>query len=165
MEPYNANWKYLFDAEAKLLQNNLANYNTTIEHIGSTAVVGLGAKPIIDIMLGLQNFNSIHEIIKVLEALNYNYIAEYDKIIPERRFLRKIQNNISTHHLHIVETDSPFWKRHLFFRDYLRNNEATRDAYYKLKVALSKKTWKDGNEYANAKSDFIRKIENINNSL
>ncbi len=59
----------------------------------------------------------------------------------------------------MVERDKDFWIRHLKFRDYLRNSKKVREEYNRLKIALSKKDWRDGDEYANAKSDFIKKIE------
>ncbi len=91
--------------------------------------------------------------------LGYTYIAAYEDVMPYRRFFIKEKDGVRTHHIHMVEKDTEFWERHLAFRDCLRNNTLERQAYYKLKKELSSKEWKDGNDYAAAKTDFIRTIE------
>ena len=80
-------------------------------------------------------------------------------MMPYRRFFTKRQNGQSTHNVHLVGIGTEFWLRHLAFRDHLRNNAGDRDKYYELKKELAKRDWKDGNEYAAAKSEFIRLIE------
>ena len=79
--------------------------------------------------------------------------------MPYRRFFTKDSNGKRTHHIHMVEIDTEFWSRHLKFRDQLRNNSNYKDQYYKLKLDLAKREWKDGNEYAAAKSEFIKMVE------
>jgi GrpB-like predicted nucleotidyltransferase (UPF0157 family) len=94
-----------------------------------------------------------------LQTLGYQYIEEYNLIIPERRFFQKDKNGIRTHQIHMVSFHSDFWDRLLFFRDQLRNNPAIRKQYQKLKIELSKRPWNSVNDYANAKTDFIKSIE------
>ena len=127
----------------------------TIEHIGSTSVPGLGAKPIIDILLGVKVLSDADEIIPSMESIGYTYRANYENVMPYRRYFSKPDK----YHVHTVETGSPFWKRHMNFRNYLRLHNEERDDYYRLKVELSKKEWNDRNDYAYAKTDFIRNIE------
>lgn len=159
IEPYNPEWEVKFEKEAQLLLDTINEDLVRIEHIGSTSIKGLGAKPIIDIMIGINDFNYADDHISGIEKLNYQYISKYEDIMPQRRFFIKESAGKRTHHIHMVQYASSFWKRHLFFRDHLRTNKNDRDAYEQLKRELSRKEWNDGNEYADAKSDFIKNIE------
>ena len=159
IEPYSPEWKTAFKKESSLLLRTIGEPNIVIEHIGSTSVEGLGAKPVIDIMIGLKDFRTANNHIKAIENLGYRYISEYENVMPYRRFFTKDSNGKRTHHIHMVEIDTEFWSRHLKFRDQLRNNSNYKDQYYKLKLDLAKREWKDGNEYAAAKSEFIKMVE------
>lgn len=157
--PYSTSWIKGFKNESQVLQT-VFKEPVIIEHIGSTSISGLAAKPIIDIMIGLTNFQTAGEHVSSINRLGYEYISKYEKEMPYRKFFIKMDNGKRTHHIHMVEIDSEFWKRHLLFRDYLRNNEQARNEYAKLKQRLALCEWTDGDEYAAAKSDFIRRIEN-----
>jgi GrpB-like predicted nucleotidyltransferase (UPF0157 family) len=159
IEEYNSTWKLLFQQEQLILSKALLGIESTIEHIGSTSVEGLGAKPVIDILIGLKDFAQANDQVNKLTDLGYQYISVYEDVMPYRRFFIKECNGIRTHHIHMVETDSEFWIRHIAFRDYLRKNPEELMNYYLLKKELAQKEWKDGNEYANAKTEFIRRIE------
>ena len=159
IEPYNPNWANQFEKESELISQVLKDHSPIIEHIGSTSVKGLGAKPIIDILIGFPNFDTSKDAIKKIEKLGYTYVQEYEKEMPFRRFFFKTKNHQRTHHIHLVQIDSTFWKRHLAFRNHLRENQKDREEYYKLKQELSLKDWKNGDEYASAKNSFIRGIE------
>ncbi len=156
---YNPEWPKLFQAEKEALMNRLSGIESRIEHIGSTSIEGLCAKPIIDIMIGLNDFGLADQIIDRIVALEYLYVDKYNDIMPERRFFQKHKGNRKTHHIHMVGLDTEFWNRHLAFRDQLRNSKTDREDYANLKKQLAKQEWSDGNEYANAKTDFIRGIE------
>jgi GrpB-like predicted nucleotidyltransferase (UPF0157 family) len=130
-----------------------------LEHIGSTSIPGLGAKPVIDILLGVTRHRNAEDIIPKMELLGYEYVFKYEDVMPERRYFIKTVNGKSTHHIHSVEITSEFWKRHLLFRDYLRANSNIRNEYYELKKKLSEIDWEDKMGYTDAKTDFIRKIE------
>jgi GrpB-like predicted nucleotidyltransferase (UPF0157 family) len=130
-----------------------------IEHIGSTAVEGLSAKPVIDTIIGLPDFKTAGDYIKSIKDLGYEYISRFEDVMPYRRFFTKESSGIRTHHIHMVEAGSEFWFRHLAFRDYMRANINIRNEYQTLKKKLSEKEWKDENEYNAAKSDFIKGIE------
>lgn len=158
---YSEEWIRLFEKEKHLLQKALGIKTCIIEHIGSTSVKGLAAKPIIDIMIGLFDFSEADSLIVEIKALGYEYIPEYEDVMPYRRFFKKIIDGKVTHHLHMVSEGSEFWRRHLLFRDYLRKNSDIADQYASLKKDLAKREWNDTNEYAEAKSEFIRKIEKI----
>ncbi len=159
IEAYKPEWKTAFDRECHLLMNAIDAPDISIEHIGSTSVDGLGAKPIIDIMIGLRDFNMANHYIKAIEGLGYNYVSKYEDEMPYRRFFTKTLNGKRTHHIHMVEIHTEFWDRHLRFRDHLRENQEARDRYSDLKLNLARREWVDVNEYADAKTAFIRGIE------
>lgn len=153
LSEYNPNWRDTFSKEKKLLEDVLP-FNSQIEHIGSTSIQGLCAKPIIDILCGVDNFLLADELIDKIVALNYEYVEQYNAIIPERRYFKKIG-----FHIHLVQSGGQFWKRHILFRDFLRTNEIAKEEYACLKRQLINKDWIDGNEYAEAKTAFIKATE------
>lgn len=157
--PYNEAWAEAFQNEAKAIMAALPESGIQVEHIGSTSVEGLAAKPIIDIMIGISDFSTADEYIPLVTSLGYEYISKYENQMPFRRFFIKRNLDSKSHHIHMVEIATPFWERHLRFRDYLRSHPETRDAYAKLKMGLVEKDWPDENAYAEAKTDFIRSVE------
>lgn len=160
LEEYNASWPAVFAEEKRKLENIFPVENIAIEHIGSTSVVGLGAKPVIDMMIGVSDFSLANIFISGIEGLGYQYISSYESVMPFRKFFIKDDLGKRTHHIHLVEFNSDFWIRHLAFRNYLRENIEVRDEYYLLKKELSEKEWNSGDEYAAAKADFINEVLN-----
>jgi GrpB-like predicted nucleotidyltransferase (UPF0157 family) len=79
--------------------------------------------------------------------------------MPDRRLFTKHQGDTNTHHIHMVGRGSEFWERHLLFRNFLRENPDVANRYAALKKELAQREWQDGNEYAGAKTEFIRNIE------
>lgn len=116
-----------------------------IEHVGSTAVPGLAAKPIIDIMPGVRSLDAFAEHIASLESLGYQYAPETERPMPElndpgmpfRRYFRKDVDGVRAFHMHTVEVTSGFWHEHLLFRNYLRTNPDEAHAYADLKRTLA----------------------------
>ncbi len=157
---YRSEWQKIFEEERRLLQDVLGEASAKVEHIGSTAVNGLAAKPIIDIMVGLPDFSVADKLVLVIETLGYEYIKKYEDEMPFRRYFAKNLNRIRTHQIHMVEIGSEFWGRHLLFRDYLRQNPDMANEYAVLKKQLAECEWEDVNEYADAKTNFIKSIEN-----
>ena len=98
-------------------------YITDIEHIGSTSVVGLMSKPIIDILIGIPNQTNLDDCIDIISSLGFTYISKYENDIPNRRFFILDINNKRTHHIHLVKKDTDWFKRHIAFRDELRKNK------------------------------------------
>ncbi|HEY0029304.1 MAG TPA: GrpB family protein [Bacteroidia bacterium] len=156
LSEYNPNWQGIFLKEKNLLENVLPP-DSQIEHIGSTSIKDLCAKPIIDILCGLKSFLIPTELIDGIVGLNYEYVEEYNAIIPERRYFRKTGEH--NFHIHLVQNGGGFWKRHILFRDFLRKNEIIKNEYASLKRQLARKDWINGNEYAAAKTKFIKAIE------
>jgi GrpB-like predicted nucleotidyltransferase (UPF0157 family) len=157
---YRPEWRQMFEDEKRVLQMVLGDVPARIEHIGSTAVAGLAAKPIIDMMVGLEDFSIADEVVPKIEALAYEYIQKYEAVMPFRRFFIKEREGTRTHQIHMVGIGSEFWERHILFRDYLRGNPKVAEQYASLKKELAEREWSDVNEYADAKTEFIRKIEN-----
>lgn len=157
---YRPEWRKMFDDEKRIIQTALGDVPAQIEHIGSTAVAGLAAKPIIDLMVGLEDFSIADSVVPKIEALGYEYIQKYEAVMPFRRFFIKEQDGRRTHQIHMVGISSEFWERHVLFRDYLRQNPNVAEQYASLKKELAGREWEDVNEYADAKTEFIREIEN-----
>jgi GrpB-like predicted nucleotidyltransferase (UPF0157 family) len=142
--PYDPEWPHLFENERDLIYTTCGrDAFTTIEHVGSTAVPGLGAKPIIDMMPGLESLATAPPVIAALQSIGFVYVPEFeqsnqfDEGMPFRRYLRKDIAGERAFHMHMVEDGSDFWERHLLFRDYLRAHPEERDAYEHLKRALA----------------------------
>lgn len=123
-----------------------------VEHVGSTAVPGLMAKPIIDIAVGAQRLDP--QLVEAIVALGYEYKPEFELEIPDRRFLFKPDKV----HIHVVEMDGLLWKRYLFFRDYLKGHLKALRAYEELKLSLAR-DYTDRKIYTKKKTDFVRKVE------
>ena len=156
---YSPEWAKLFREERAALYAALQPAKVIIEHVGSTAVPGLAAKPIIDIMIGLPDFTIANSLVPPIIALGYDYIAEYETVMPERRYFQKTVEKKRTHHIHMVEVGSEFWNRLLLFRDYLRANAEAMREYATLKKSLASREWQDMNEYAYAKTEFVKDME------
>ena len=154
--PYDPEWVRRFDRERVVLGAVFGESEAVIEHVGSTAVAGLGAKPVIDVMVGLSRLADAEARTGSLEAAGYEYIQEYETQLPERRYFRKPRLGPSAYHLHCVVKGGAFWVRHLAFRDYLRAHPEAVAAYYELKCDLAARVSKE--EYTEAKSPFIEGI-------
>ncbi|MGJ3502051.1 dephospho-CoA kinase/protein folding accessory domain-containing protein [Piscirickettsia salmonis] len=157
LTPYNSNWPTLYQQEKIVLLKHINHLINTIEHIGSTSVPKLTSKPIIDILIGVESLKIADQyIIPTITKLNYSYIAKYEKELPERRYFQRLNHQGQhTHHIHLVETTSDFYKSHLLFRDYLRAHSHVAEQYAQHKLELAPQ-FTDSNEYAHAKTHFIQ---------
>jgi GrpB-like predicted nucleotidyltransferase (UPF0157 family) len=151
--PYDPDWPRQFDEERGMLAAVFAGSDASIEHVGSTAVPGLGAKPVIDILIGVPILSEVERRIPALEAVGYEYVQKYEQQLPDRRYFRKPRLGPRAFHVHCVVTESDFWIRHLAFRDYLRAHPESAAAYDDLKRDLAMRVSKE--EYTEAKSPFI----------
>ena len=152
--PYHEAWPSLFDEERMRLERALGSSARGIEHVGSTAVPGLAAKPILDIRVGVGSLRDAECSIRPLEQLGYEFRGEAG--LPGRLFFRK--GNPRTHHLHVTEIGSEFWERHLVFRDYLRAHPETARDYVQLKHDLADRFRRDRAAYTEAKTGFISEV-------
>ena len=151
IEEYNPEWPKMFENEKQRIK--ALSENVTVEHIGSTSVEGACAKPIIDILVGVEKLEATAELIKKLQTLDYEYIPEFEKEIPDRRYLQR-----TGFHIHIAKKGGKFWNSHILFRDFLRAHPFSVQAYCELKKRLAEKYKNDRNAYTNAKGEFIRGI-------
>jgi len=127
-------------------------------------VPNLAAKPIIDIMIGLRDFSVADSfVVPAMQTVGFVYIDKWNDVLPLRRFfVKEDENDTRLAHIHIVGIENhEWWDRHIEFRDYLRTHPETRQAYEALKYKLAEKEWKDGSEYAGAKTEFIRGVEKL----
>jgi GrpB-like predicted nucleotidyltransferase (UPF0157 family) len=156
--PYSPEWPKKFASEKKELLSAFLPDHVNVEHVGSTAVPGLGAKPIVDIMLGATSLTVIERRIEDLAAIGYRYVPEFESVLPQRRYFVKPAIGPANFHLHAVETGSPFWVDDLAFRDSLRNDAALARAYLALKQQLAARFGDDPDGYTVAKASFIRGV-------
>jgi GrpB-like predicted nucleotidyltransferase (UPF0157 family)/2'-5' RNA ligase len=156
---YDPRWPETFESERDLLLSVAGDALTTVEHVGSTAVPGLGAKPIVDILGGLEDLYDAFRLIEPLSAIGYSYIPEYETDLPERRYFHKRPENAQWFNLHLAEVGSDFWNRHIGFRDYLRREPEAAAEYHRLKVSLARKFPESTADYTDAKTPFIRAAE------
>ena len=158
---YDPKWKDLYEKEKKLILESIDDVVIDIQHIGSTAIPGMQAKPIIDIMIGLKSIALKKKYENKLNDLGYEFEGwntEESTNIIYRNFFKKIKNNYRTHHLHLFIVNSEIWNKHINFRDYLIDNKETASEYVSLKYELMRKFPKDRKNYTDAKSKFINMI-------
>jgi GrpB-like predicted nucleotidyltransferase (UPF0157 family) len=157
--PYNLEWVDAYNNEAACIREAIGDYLTDLEHIGSTSVPGLAAKPIIDILGGLKSLADTPLIVPLLAELGYTYHPEFETDLPERRYFNKHIGGLKPFHLHMVEPETTFFRRHLAFRNYLRLHPDAAAEYASLKIALAGQFGSDREGYTNAKTEFILNIE------
>lgn len=162
IEEYDPRWPALFEEEKARLLATTGALLAAIEHVGSTAVPGLAAQPIIDIMGGVRDLGEVTRYVAALEGIGYEHVPQYEVYIPERRYFRRPRTGegLRTHHLHIVELTSSFWRRQLLFRNYLRTHPVALREYADLKRCLAAEYGADGRGYTDAKGPFIELILN-----
>jgi len=152
--PYNSTWPAKFVSEKALMEPTIGQYVTGgIHHIGSTAISGMAAKPIIDILVGVESLEKSKPCIEILSKIHYQYFPY--KADVEHWFCKPTPAK-RTHHLHLIPTNHPEFKAKLAFRDYLRNHTEEREAYETLKTTLAKQFPTDREAYTRAKENFVR---------
>ncbi len=156
---YDPRWVTLYRKERARILAAVGHLDVAVKHIGSTSVVGLGAKPIIDIMVGVNCLSDNQLCMEPLGRLGYRYRPEHEVTMPDRRFFGKGEPPREQHyHLHMVEKSGEFWRRHLAFRDYLRSHPEASRQYCELKRRLASEYGTDREGYTEAKTSFIESI-------
>jgi len=153
---YNPNWKNMYKEESGKIKNILNDIIIDIHHIGSTAIPGIIAKPVIDILVEVKDIEGVDQYNHKMEELGYEAMGEYG--IPKRRFFRRGGNN-RTHHIHIFQTGNEEIERHINFKEYLIAHPDKGREYSKLKEELVNKYTYDVENYTNSKNDFIKEID------
>lgn len=154
LKKHDPNWKFVFALEAGMLRESLGDHINKIEHVGSTAINGIHAKPIIDIAVGVSDFSGIPNIVTIMERLGYTYRGENG--IPMRHYF--IKGEPRKFHLHLSLEASEIFQNNIIFRDTLNQSESLALAYQKLKLNLQQQYEFDRGKYTEAKNDFIQKV-------
>ncbi len=159
LSPYDPQWPTLFNLERDKLLSLLKDSKIKIEHIGSTAIPGIIAKPVIDILIGVENLSlESQKLIPLIESLGYRNVPEFKAEFPHREYFQK--NNVEgqrTHQIHLVNLPSAAWKKLILFRDYLIAHPTDAKHYENLKIALAKK-FPESIPYALGKNTFCQEL-------
>lgn len=164
LSTYSGAWPAAFARLCAELTAVFAPTPVMLEHIGSTAVPGLVAKPVIDLLLGASYLSEVESKIPALATLGYAYVSKYERELPQRRYFVKSAAGELRVHLHAVVYRSPIWERHLRFRDALRNDPALASRYADLKLRLATAFANDKAAYTDAKAPFIRDVLSISSA-
>ena len=149
-------WARLFEIEKDLLKMTFGDRFIAIEHVGSTSIPGIPAKPLLDMNMAISSLDDtyIQEFVAPLEKLGYHYMHKF----PDRHFFAKGPEALRTHHLNLVPTDGEEWNNSILFRDFMRRNKPARDEYAALKRKLAEQFADDRASYTKAKEEFIQGI-------
>lgn len=161
---FDERWSEIFQSMKQVLSKSLNDLIIDIEHVGSTSVQGLGAKPILDIDIVIENYDVFPQVIQGLESIGYFHQEEWSfdgrEAFGRKDIYTPWDGNATRwmqHHLYVCNKDSKELARHLLFRDYLRNNPQVVIEYENLKRNLAN-TVKDRTSYTLGKTEFISKI-------
>ncbi|MEW6625008.1 MAG: GrpB family protein [Bacillota bacterium] len=153
---YRNEWAEKFKYECELIADVTGIEGSKIHHIGSTSVPGMIAKPILDIMIEVNKTDDATLLIPFLNEIGYTFFGECGR--PGRLFFVKGKPNNCTHHLHVVEKGSIYWKNNLRFKELLIQKPDLAAAYAIVKVNLARKYPYNREEYRINKSKFIDKV-------
>jgi GrpB-like predicted nucleotidyltransferase (UPF0157 family) len=151
---YDPQWPELFEREAARIRGALGSRALLIEHAGSTSVPDLAAKPVIDVVMAVADPSDEAAYVPVLEAVGYSLRIRETDWHEHRMF----QGPDTEMHLHVFSAGCPEIERMLMFRDQLRNHAGDRELYARTKLALAKKEWRYGQNYADAKTAVVEEI-------
>ena len=155
--PHDPAWRETFEAEAATLRSVLGDEAVAVHHIGSTSIRGLAAKPIIDVLVEVQQIEKVDSLNEPMAEKAYEAWGEHG--IPCRRFFTKNLGPERRYNVHIFQAGTAEVERHLVFRDYLIQNPETARAYGDLKKNLAEKFPADIESYMDGKNTFIKQTE------
>ena len=155
IEKYNLEWPLVFQGLKQKIWPNISDIANAVEHIGSTAVPGLAAKPVIDIVIVIDSTEALPDIISRLEKMGYSH--EGIKGIEGREAFKSPEDT-PAHHLYVCQKSATSFKNHILLRDYLRKNPEAAREYGALKTRLAEKFKDDREGYTEAKTPFITNI-------
>ena len=155
--PYHNGWNDHFEREADLLKSILDEKVIQIEHIGSTSIPGMFAKPIIDIVVAVPLLKRSSDLILGLDNIGYVY-KPFDTILERMFFSKESPPEYRTHHLNLAKLETKFWKNQILFRDYLKENDQFAKEYIQLKNRFAEYYSRTNHVDLEWKSDFVAKI-------
>ena len=156
LEDYNPLWKEDYLKEEKLLKEVLKDRIIEIEHIGSTSIEGLKAKPVIDILIVIKSLDEISEIEEILK--DYDYTNRGQQGVPDRYFFAKGPEDARTHYIHFTEPNSNTYVNQVYFKKYLIEHPEYIEKYCSLKQELASKYADERPKYTAGKNDFIKNV-------
>lgn len=159
---YDPAWPRAYRQEAIIIARALAQVPHTVEHIGSTAVPGLSAKPVIDLMVGVADHRRFDKIRAALEAVGYLWDPGAERHEPARKVFRKgplDPRQLRSRHLHVTLMGGDYWRRILAFRDHLRRDPVAAAEYAAVKAQLLQTCGDDLSAYTRGKHEVVKKIE------
>ena len=155
LSSYNPNWKILFKEEKKNLEIIFGSLAKEIEHVGSTSIEGISAKPIIDIAVGLDD---LKEFSKVKKMFKESYHVKENPTEGEELIVKRKDENTTTYLIHVMDRKENRYQDTILFRDYLRTHVKAKKDYEKLKQELAEKYQNDRKTYTASKNDYIKGI-------
>ena len=156
--PHDPRWRDAFEAESKRIAAALGENVVAVHHVGSTAIPGIHAKPVIDLLIEVGDVARVDGRSAAMESLGYEVMGEYG--IPGRRYFRKQgPGGIRTHHVHAFRAGSDQVARHLAFRDYMVAHPADAQRYSELKQKLAEEHPRDFDAYMDGKDAFIQEMD------
>jgi GrpB-like predicted nucleotidyltransferase (UPF0157 family) len=176
LTPYRDSWQADFARHCQAIKQALSEFEPVVEHIGSTALGDIAAKPIIDILVGLREEQTLDAVIQPLIQAGYTYIEKFNAGTPYRRFFVALvalnanplprvltdedrlafgRDYNSIANVHVMTLGSDNWIRHIAFRDYLRMHSDVRKRYEALKLKIAEMDFADPLEYNSYKDEFI----------
>ena len=159
---YDPRWTQKFALESARIRQILTEPLLEIEHHGSTAVPGLAAKPVIDMLVAVDSMARATRYAAVLIEYDYEAVdARYRELWPERIVLIRRERGVRTCHVHLMLRGHPVWKRLLAFRDYLRTHPDVAAEYAELKRSLAGAHGGDRHAYMSAKGEFIERVTTL----
>lgn len=154
--PHDERWAALFRAAARELRQALGRQILAVHHVGSTAVPGMPAKPILDLLAPVPDFQAARALVPALAHLGYEFRP--DEEIPDRLYFRRRRGTARTHHLSLAEPGSRHHRVTLVFRDALRRDPVLASEYAALKLELARRHPRDRPAYLEGKSAFVRRV-------
>jgi GrpB-like predicted nucleotidyltransferase (UPF0157 family) len=153
---YQPSWPECFSHEKATLQDALGEDIVGIEHVGSTSIEGMDAKPTLDILVGVGELRSADYYLEKLSGAGYEFRPSHP--VPGRLHFAKITDGLRTHNLSVTVYRSEFWEKHMLFRNYLRDHPCAAGAYRELKHQLALQYPCDTVRYTEGKDQFIEGI-------
>ncbi|MDT4853197.1 GrpB protein [compost metagenome] len=158
LQAYDSSWPAAYAAERERLLRLFPGVFLDLQHIGSTAVPGLAAKPIVDIMAGVASMAVAESLAAPLCACGYTTSVEFNATLSDRKWFMRWADGHRTHHLHVVVHESQAWHERLRFRDALRADPALAARYAELKARSAEQHANDREAYTDAKAGFVRAV-------
>ena len=156
--PYDPAWPTRFRIEVttdpRRAQRHRSRHRAHRQHLGART----RREAIIDMLVGVHSLDGSNVTRQRLAIYGYEYIPEYERVLPDRRFFKRVVRGVRTHHVHVVEFNGVYWKRYLKFRDNLRADAWLAARYAELKRRLAARFRFDRDAYTNGKTGFVEAV-------